>query len=102
MILKKKIGTIHERDYKIPLDNKKSISLIGVSGSGKSFLLYHLIEQLKKKEPKHAILYINFEDDRLFGITVKDLDNLITAYFELYPDKIENLPDKVLRFLLIK
>jgi hypothetical protein len=84
------------RDYAIPLNSRKIISLIGVRRSGKTFLLYALIQQLRQQIDPRNIVYINFEDDRLYPLTLKDLDDLIEAYFELYPDKRE---DKLYFFL---
>lgn len=72
-----------EREYDIPLDSKKIISLIGPRRSGKTFLLYQL---MKKLEDKTSILYLNFEDDRL-NLEQKDFNIIFEAYFELYPDK---------------
>jgi predicted AAA+ superfamily ATPase len=84
------------RDYAIPLNSRKIISLIGVRRSGKTFLLYALIQQLRQQIDPRNIVYINFEDDRLYPLTLKDLDDLIEAYFELYPD---NREDKLYFFL---
>ncbi len=77
------------RDYAIPLNSRKIISLIGVRRCGKTFLLYGLIEQLRQELDPRNIVYINFEDDRLYPLSLKDLDFLIEAYFELYPEKRE-------------
>jgi len=76
-----------DRNYDIPLDTKKIVSLIGVRRSGKTYILFQLIKKLRKKGLKKNILYINFEDDRLIGISYKNLDELIEAYFELFPEK---------------
>ena len=76
-----------KREYDIPLDSNKIVSLIGVRRSGKTYMLYQLIAELRKNIAKQNILYINFEDDRLFPITLKDMDALVEAYYELYPDK---------------
>lgn len=84
------------REYNIPLNSRKIISLIGVRRCGKTFLLYGLIEQLRKQVDSHNILYINFEDDRLYALRLQNLDDLIEAYFELYPHKRE---EKVYLFL---
>jgi uncharacterized protein len=84
------------RDYPIPLNSRKIISLIGVRRSGKTFLLYALIQQLRQQIDPRNLVYINFEDDRLYPLSLKDLDDLIEAYFELYPDKRE---DKLYFFL---
>jgi uncharacterized protein len=80
--LKKPIEII-DREYKIPLDSKKIISLIGPRRSGKTFLLYQLMREIKDKT---NILYLNFEDDRL-NLEQKDLKLIFEAYFELYPEK---------------
>jgi predicted AAA+ superfamily ATPase len=82
----RKLPHIFKRDYDIPLDSKKIVSLIGVRRSGKSYILFYLIELLRKQIASDRIIYINFEDDRLLGLTLKDLDDLIEGYFEIYPD----------------
>ena len=95
---------IVKRDYEIPLTTKKIVSLIGVRRSGKTYLLYETIKKLREDTDKENILYINFEDDRLFPIKLKDLDQLTEAYYELYPhkrdervyfflDEVQNIPN---------
>jgi predicted AAA+ superfamily ATPase len=85
-----------QRDYDIPLSSKKIISLIGVRRSGKSSILFDMINRLREDIPKENIIYINFEDDRLYPLTLKDLDDLLEGYYELYPDKRE---EKIYLFL---
>jgi predicted AAA+ superfamily ATPase len=80
---------IIEREYKIPIDTKKIVSLIGIRRSGKTYILYNIIEQLRKSISKQNIVYINFEDDRLYPIELKDMDLLVEAYYELFPQKRE-------------
>lgn len=76
-------------------DNSKSkinkiISLIGVRRSGKTYLFYSLIKKLMKRGvDKKNIIYLNFEDDRLFPIKLSQLDLILKAYYELYPDKMD-------------
>ncbi len=89
-------GPIVERDYEIPTETKKIVSLIGVRRSGKTWLLYSLIEELRKSVPTENIVYINFEDDRLYPLTLGDLDALVQGYYELYPQKRD---EKVYFFL---
>ncbi len=89
-------GTIVPRDYEIPTETKKIVSLIGVRRCGKTYMLFSLIEKLRKKIDTTSIIYINFEDDRLFPITLKDLDLLLEGYYELYPKKRD---EKVYIFL---
>jgi len=75
------------RDLRLP-ETKKIISVVGSRRSGKTFSFYQLIHNLLQKNvPKECILYMNFEDDRLLPLTITDLNSLLEAYYELYPDK---------------
>ncbi len=85
-----------EREYTVPTDTNKIVSLIGIRRSGKTYMLYKLIEELRQNTPKENIIYINFEDDRLFPIALQDMDALVEAYYELYPQKRE---EKIYFFL---
>lgn len=75
-----------ERDLRLPRETNKIISVVGPRRVGKTFYFYQLIKNLRAKMSLHRILYINFEDDRILPLTFKDLDNLLEAYFELYPE----------------
>lgn len=75
------------RDITIPLDSGKVVSLIGVRRSGKTSILYHLIEQLRQNVNPTNIVYVNFEDDRLFPLQLGNLNDLLEAYYELHPAK---------------
>jgi hypothetical protein len=92
------------RDYTIPLDSCKIISLIGVRRCGKTYLLHGLINQLRASVDPRNIIYLNFEDDRLYPLALHDLDSLMEGYYALYPDKrnekvylfldeIQNIPE---------
>ncbi|MGC8770002.1 MAG: ATP-binding protein [Brevinematia bacterium] len=78
---------VKTRDYSIPTDTQKIVSLVGIRRCGKTYLLFQLINKLREKVPRENIIYINFEDDRLSGLKLNDLDNLINGYYELYPQK---------------
>jgi len=80
-----------ERDYKVPLNSQKIISLIGVRRSGKTHLCYGLLNELRKTVDPHNLVYLNFEDDRLIDITLADLDDLMEGYYTLYPTKRDEL-----------
>lgn len=78
-----------QRDLKIPFssNSNKVIIIYGPRRSGKSFYFYTLIEKLiDQKIPKERILYLNFEDDRILPLNFKELNFLLEAYFELYPE----------------
>ena len=100
-----KFPLIYPRDIKIPLDSKKIVAISGPRRSGKTFLLFYQIKKLlAQKVPRERILYINFDDPRLLPFSSKDMEDLLDAYFELYPslknkrnfaffDEIQNVKD---------
>lgn len=63
------------------------ISLLGARRTGKTFHQFQFIQTLLTKEnvEPNQIVYINFEDDRLFPFSADKLDFILQAYFELYP-----------------
>jgi len=78
--------TVLERNISIPLHTGIIVSLTGARRSGKTYLLYSIINNLRKNGvPKKNILYLNFEDERL-NLQTADLDLIIQAYLELYPN----------------
>ena len=74
----------------IEFDSKANYVLVGLRRSGKSYLLYYDIQsQINKCEKsKEDILYINFEDERLFFEGATELGEILDAYYELYPQRI--------------
>jgi len=75
-----------ERQLVIP-DTTKVISLIGPRRAGKTFYFYQLIYNLLKNNiDPTLILYINFEDDRILPLQSSDLNAILEAYYELYPE----------------
>ena len=61
---------------------------VGIRRAGKSFLLYQRIQQLLAKGIQwDEMLYINFEDERLNGMTVEDLNLLLEVHLEMYGKK---------------
>ena len=86
--------------------------LVGLRRAGKSYLLYQDIQtKIHEKEiTAEHILYINFEDERLLGMQTEELDNLLEAYRELYPnqrpwiylDEIQNIIGWENQFTCIK
>lgn len=80
--------SITARDFVFP-ETSKIVSLIGMRRVGKSYILFSKIDALRTAGEKEKIIYINFDDERLSGIKVSNLDEIMTAYYELYPDNIE-------------
>ncbi|HFC00759.1 MAG TPA: ATP-binding protein, partial [Phaeodactylibacter sp.] len=51
----------------------------------KTYSLFYIIQELRKKIDRNRLVYINFEDDRLFPLQLKDMDDFLQSYYELYP-----------------
>ena len=80
-----KIPGLIERDIKVDLDSNKIIAIAGSRRSGKTYVMFQCINDLLKKGvKKDNILYINFENERLVGITAINLDDLLIAHRELF------------------
>lgn len=73
--------------------------LVGVRRSGKSYMLYHQIQQLLLEGKQwDEILYLNFEDERLEGFGAEDFNRLLECHQEMYGkrpmlflDEIQNI-----------
>jgi predicted AAA+ superfamily ATPase len=78
------------REVVIPDVHNKISALIGMRRTGKTFLLCQVIESLLKNNvPYSRILYINFEDDRLYPVTVEKLRHLLDSFYSLFPENHE-------------
>ena len=103
---------IPRSSIKIPLHTQKIISLIGPRRAGKSTYFYQILTDLMDEGLGiDQVFYFNFEDERLNGIQVEDLDQLLEVCKEqaLVPlsecvfffDEIQDIPlwDKFIRRL---
>lgn len=84
--IERKLPPVLARDIEIPLNSGKIISIVGARRTGKTFLLYYLIKKMRQEIQSDRIVYINFEDDRLFPASLQTMDAFIQSYYELYPD----------------
>lgn len=61
---------------------------VGIRRAGKSFLLYQRMQQLLVQGVQwDEMLYINFEDERLVGMSLDDLNLLLEVHLEMYGKK---------------
>jgi predicted AAA+ superfamily ATPase len=75
------------RDLKLPVDSRKIITVPGVRRCGKSSLLMLAVnEVINRGVEKNRILWLSFDDERIYDLKTKDLDTVIQAYMEMYPD----------------
>ena len=73
--------------------------LVGIRQAGKSYLLYQRAKMyLNQGYSLNDIVYINFDDERLCGMSVSDFDLILQAYDTLYEgrpvfffDEIQNI-----------
>ncbi|MGD8778213.1 MAG: ATP-binding protein [Ignavibacteria bacterium] len=102
--IERELPDVINRTLEIPLESKKIITLVGSRRTGKTYFFFSLIKKIRQKVNKSLVLYINFEDDRLFPIKLEYLNVLIEAYYELFPlnrektvyfffDEIQNVPN---------
>ena len=83
----------------LKLDDFPCRVLVGVRRAGKSYMLYHRIQQLLTEGRKwDDILYMNFEDERLESFTADDFNRLLECHQEMYGrrpmlflDEIQNI-----------
>lgn len=61
---------------------------VGVRQAGKSYMLYKRAKQMMNNgHSAEDFVYINFDDERLYGMTVEDFDTILQAYVSMYDHK---------------
>ena len=84
------------RDARLPCLPGKVDVAIGMRRSGKTWLLYqHMAGLLAAGVPRDAILYLNFEDERLLPLAAEDLGRIPDALYRRAP----RLKDRRCHFL---
>ncbi len=77
------------RDITKILPKDKIITITGPRRSGKTFLMYQIMDDLiKKGYDREQFLYINFEDERISDKKF-DYDLIFQAFYELFPESAE-------------
>lgn len=83
----------------IRLEGNFNYVFVGMRQAGKSYLMYQRIHQLLDEGHSiDEIIYLNLDDERLFGMKVTDLDLILQAHFQLsdctpilFLDEIQNI-----------
>jgi len=85
--IKKYILDFHERQFNIEKRNiflektDKILTIIGPRRTGKTYLIYEYIEQIKSEGiPDDNIFYINFESTLFYNITVNEMSELFNVF----------------------
>ena len=76
-----------EREIDLPVQPELIITVPGVRRAGKSSLLMLAVNKLLASGVKREqILWVNFDDERLDRMPTEELDEVLQAYREMYPD----------------
>ncbi len=79
--------SVIDRDISLPIDGNEIVTIPGVRRCGKSTLMEIAVNRLLEKGvPKERILWIGFDDERIKYMSVQELDFLLQAYREMYPE----------------
>jgi uncharacterized protein len=74
----------------LPKGVRKAFVFIGMRRSGKTYTLYQIMQDLIAEGLDFSkILYINFEDERLADMKKENFQDILKAYFSLYPEYID-------------
>lgn len=75
------------RDVHLPAIKGKALAVIGMRRSGKTTFLWQcLADRVQAGTPREALLYFNFEDERLADMTAHELQVVVEEYFSLHPE----------------
>lgn len=93
------IGNIPLVKRPLELEENGNYVFVGVRQAGKSYLLYQQVQQLIGRGARiEDIVYVNFDDERLQGMTTSDFDLILQAYHSMYDgqpvfffDEIQNV-----------
>ena len=76
----------------IPEVPRSATVVLGMRRTGKTFLLYQRMNDLLASGvSKDRMLHVNFEDDRLMGMTVEDLRFVPDVYYQMFPENRNKL-----------
>jgi predicted AAA+ superfamily ATPase len=73
-----------ELNAKFPATGK-CVTIVGPRRAGKTYYLYQKMDELRQTAPDEGLLYVNFEDERLIGLRLEDMDALLRTFRELHP-----------------
>jgi len=81
------LPALTRRDVWLPAVQGKATAVIGMRRSGKTSLLWQILaDRHASGMARDGLLYFSFEDERLAGMQLDDLDLLVDAFYNLHPD----------------
>ena len=81
------LPVVTKRNIRYPQAQGSVTVVTGMRRTGKTCLCYQKMRELLDSGiSKDRLLYLNFEDERLFGFALKDFQTILDVYYERYPD----------------
>ena len=81
------LPALTSRHSAFPLLKGKANVAIGMRRSGKTYFCYQrMLELLEQGLDRERLLYLNFEDERLFGFQVTDFQTILDVYYARHPE----------------
>lgn len=81
------VPELKERKPELPINLNKAVTVVGLRRTGKTYLLYQTIGKLLAMGINlEKLFYINFEDERLEGMSLKDLSKIVELYRKYNPE----------------
>ncbi len=78
---------LKKRENELPADCGKIVTIPGVRRCGKTSRMEAVVNSLLTRGvPPEQILWVSFDDERLVRMSSEDLNQIIEAYCEMYPD----------------
>ena len=79
---------LYKREMGLPVDSNRIVTVTGIRRCGKSSLLGLAMNQLiAKGVPRERILYVGFDDERFLSMSAENLDEILQAYREMFPQQ---------------
>ena len=79
---------LNERETKLPVDGGRIVTVTGIRRCGKSSLLGLVMNRLiENGVSRQQILCIGFDDERFLSISAENLDEILQAYREMFPNQ---------------
>jgi hypothetical protein len=85
------LPVLTRRDVWLPGVKDKATAVIGMRRAGKTSLLWQILKDRHAHgTPREGLLYFSFEDERLAGMRVQDLDLVVEEYYRQNPEWRDN------------
>lgn len=86
---KRGLPDLFQRNIQVPIFKKvnKVFVIIGPRRAGKTYVLFEFMKKILDDNNLEDIIYLDFENEKLFGLKSEKLGLILDAYGELFPNK---------------